>query len=126
MPREMNALTCLAKLQPTLAFLLQGFSDCEHWAGCSTGEKDDVTHKTELLVDTFIWNGHFYLQYKQPCSPPPPTPPKKSLLYTYKDALLLIFTSIVFPGFSLLNCADFKHLKAFTAWLMKGVLGKLD
>lgn len=37
-----------------LAFLLQSFPDWKRWAGCSTQEKDDVTQKTELLVNIFI------------------------------------------------------------------------
>lgn len=50
MQSQMNALTGL----PTLAFLLQSFSDWKHWAGCSIQEKDDVTQKTELLVNIFV------------------------------------------------------------------------
>lgn len=51
----MNAFTFtrLSKLEPTVAFLLQSFPHKEHWAGCSTQEKDDVTEKTELIVNIF-------------------------------------------------------------------------
>lgn len=53
MQSQMNAMKSLPKLEPTLNFFLQSFSDWKHWAACSVQEKD-ATQKTELVVNIFI------------------------------------------------------------------------